>query len=98
MGLRLKNTDLSIAGALRPDLPAAVTAACGREFTARRDMPPVVAPRRSPAVIGPRGTLRLCYLAPRTDVGGGARVLFEHANRLTARGHRVTVLSHFPRP
>jgi glycosyltransferase involved in cell wall biosynthesis len=35
---------------------------------------------------------------PRTDVGGGARVLLELSNRLHRRGHRVTVLSHAPRP
>lgn len=37
-------------------------------------------------------------LVPRTDVGGGARILFEHANRLHRRGHRVTVLSQYSRP
>lgn len=37
-------------------------------------------------------------LVPRTDVGGGARVLFEHGNRLVTRGHRVTMLSHLPAP
>src|SRR5689334_18128971 len=98
MGLRLKTTDPSIAGDMRPDLPAAVTAARSREFTARRDMPSVAAPRWTLAITGVAGPLRLCYLAPRTDVGGGARVLLEHANRLSARGHQVTVLSHFPRP
>jgi L-malate glycosyltransferase len=42
--------------------------------------------------------LRICMLAPRVDVGGGARILLEHANRLHDRGHAVLVLSHFPRP
>ncbi|WP_433610093.1 glycosyltransferase family 4 protein [Dactylosporangium sp. CA-139114] len=99
MGLRLKSTDpSSVAGGLRPDLPAAVTAARRREFEARRALPDVVPARAAASIAGPGGALRLCYLAPRTDVGGGARVLFEHANRLAARGHEVTVLSHFPRP
>ncbi|HET8616185.1 MAG TPA: glycosyltransferase family 4 protein [Actinomycetales bacterium] len=40
----------------------------------------------------------MSILVPRTDVGGGARILFEHANRLTARGHDVVLYSHLPRP
>ncbi|NAZ87139.1 FkbM family methyltransferase, partial [Kineococcus indalonis] len=50
---------------------------------------------RPRAVTGP---LRIAVLVPRTDVGGGARVLFEHANRLAARGHDVVVLAHHPAP
>ncbi|WP_433210041.1 glycosyltransferase family 4 protein [Dactylosporangium sp. CS-047395] len=96
MGLRLKNTDPAIAGVLRPDLPAAVTAARRREFASRRALSVTARLPGSRAVLA--GPLRLCYLAPRTDVGGGSRILFEHGNRLTAHGHEVTVLSHFPRP
>lgn len=47
---------------------------------------------------GPPLHLRICILAPRVDVGGGSRVLFEHANRLAQRGHDVVVLAHFPAP
>ncbi|WP_433050916.1 glycosyltransferase family 4 protein [Dactylosporangium sp. CS-033363] len=96
MGLRLKNTDPAIAGPLRPDLPTAVTVARRHEFAARHSLS--VAARLPGARDLPPGPLRLCYLAPRTDVGGGARILFEHGNRLTAQGHEVAVLSHFPRP
>jgi glycosyltransferase involved in cell wall biosynthesis len=46
----------------------------------------------------PAESLRIVYLLPRTGVGGGARVLLEHANHLCRLGARVTVLSHFPRP
>jgi L-malate glycosyltransferase len=42
--------------------------------------------------------LRICLLVPRVDVGGGAKILLEHANRLHDRGHDVQVLAHFPRP
>jgi len=42
--------------------------------------------------------LTIFLLMPRTDVGGGARILVEHANRLQDRGHRVVLLSHFSRP
>src|SRR5215218_834693 len=42
--------------------------------------------------------LRICLLVPRVDIGGGARILLEHANRLHDRGHDVIVLAHFPRP
>ncbi|GAA2356689.1 glycosyltransferase family 4 protein [Dactylosporangium salmoneum] len=82
---------------LRPDLPAAIAAARHAEYAARRDLPPTPASGPVEARPVPRA-LRLCYLMPRTDVGGGARVQFEHANRLAARGHDVTVLSHFAAP
>jgi glycosyltransferase involved in cell wall biosynthesis len=98
MRLRLKDSPPGAPGALRPDLQAAVAAARRLEFDARRNLP-AVRPGGLVGTVGlTPGRLRLCYLAPRTDVGGGARVLFEHANRLTTRGHEVTVLSHFPRP
>lgn len=38
------------------------------------------------------------YLMPRIDIGGGARILLEHANRLAASGHHVVIVSHFPVP
>ncbi|GAA3237935.1 glycosyltransferase family 4 protein [Dactylosporangium siamense] len=84
--------------ALRPDLAAAIAAARNAEFVARREIPaaPPVARGSTRRAVPVR--LRLVYLVPRTDVGGGARVLFEHANRLLDRGHDVTVLSHFPPP
>ena len=46
----------------------------------------------------PTESLRIVYLMPRTGVGGGARVLLEHANHLCLLGASVTVVSHFPRP
>jgi glycosyltransferase involved in cell wall biosynthesis len=42
--------------------------------------------------------LRIVYLVPVTSPGGGARVLFEHVNHLSALGDEVTVVSHFPPP
>jgi glycosyltransferase involved in cell wall biosynthesis len=42
--------------------------------------------------------LRIAMLVPRVDIGGGARILLEHANRLHDRGHDVVVIAHFPRP
>jgi len=42
--------------------------------------------------------MHIVYLMPRTGVGGGARVLLEHANHLEALGMAVTVISHHPRP
>ena len=46
----------------------------------------------------PAESLRIVYLMPRTGAGGGARVLFEHANHLQRLGSRVSVVSHFGRP
>jgi glycosyltransferase involved in cell wall biosynthesis len=42
--------------------------------------------------------LRIVYLVPITGPGGGARVLFEHVNQLSAMGDEVTVVSHFDPP
>lgn len=92
----LSNDDPSLP--LRPDLAAAVAAARNAEFMARRSLPAPPPVSRRPARGAVPERLRLCHLVPRTDVGGGARVLFEHANRLHDRGHEVTVLSHFPPP
>ncbi|MET7422328.1 glycosyltransferase family 4 protein [Dactylosporangium sp. NPDC005555] len=88
---------------LRPDLSVAIAAARNAEFVTRRDMPdlaprPSRRERRNKPKSAGAGPMRLCYLMPRTDVGGGARVLFEHANRLLDRGHEVTVLSHYQPP
>jgi glycosyltransferase involved in cell wall biosynthesis len=81
---------------VRPDQDAAISAARATEFGARQTLVPaqrVAGPGRSlPA------RLRVAYLMPRTGIGGGARVLIEHANRLTERGHEVVLLSHFDRP
>lgn len=42
--------------------------------------------------------LAVTYVIPRTDVGGGARVLFEQANRLADLGHHVVAVTHGERP
>jgi L-malate glycosyltransferase len=83
-----------------PD-PAEIIA-LGRSAVARviRDE---VAHGHAPSRLQPRGgdapaQLRICLLAPRVDIGGGARILLEHANRLHHRGHEVLVLAHYPRP
>lgn len=56
----------------------------------------------APAGLEPRpgapAHLRISMLVPRVDIGGGARILLEHANRLADRGHAVLVLAHYPRP
>lgn len=46
----------------------------------------------------PGQVLRVAVLVPRTDIGGGARILFEHANRLAQLGNVVTTYSHGPAP
>ena len=38
--------------------------------------------------------LRITYLMATTNVTGGAKVIFEHVNRLADRGHQVQVVSH----
>lgn len=41
----------------------------------------------------PQGTLRVVYVTEDTGVGGGHRDIFEHLNRLQARGHDVSLYS-----
>lgn len=39
------------------------------------------------------GSLNVVYVTEGTGVGGGHRVVFEHANRLAARGHNVSLFT-----
>lgn len=43
-------------------------------------------------------SLRITYLAPRLELGGGSKVLVQHANLLAQRGHRVTLVGEGPAP
>lgn len=84
-----------------PTVEEAITAARSAEFEERTALARVLP---APGSLVPReessadDAFHVCYLMPRTDVGGGARVIIEHANQLTLAGARVTVLSHFPEP
>ncbi len=60
--------------------------------------PPLRRPPFDGTTPGTDRRMHVVYLMPRTGVGGGARVLLEHANHLTALGVAVTVMSHHPRP
>ncbi|HEX2253088.1 MAG TPA: glycosyltransferase family 4 protein, partial [Thermoanaerobaculia bacterium] len=42
--------------------------------------------------------MRIAYLLDRPELGGGVKVVFEHAALLARRGHRVTVAGRGPRP
>ena len=42
-------------------------------------------------VRGPNGKLKIVYVTEDTGVGGGHRDIFEHLNRLAARGHDVSL-------
>ncbi len=80
-----------------PGPDVAIATGRGAEFSAMvstvdEPLPPLYASKRAD------GPLRVVYLMPRTGPGGGARVLFEHANHTCHLGAEVTVVSHFPRP
>ena len=80
-----------------PGPEVAIATGRGAEFAAMaklvgEPLPPLYRSRRV------AGRLRVVYLMPRTGPGGGARVLFEHANHTCRLGADVTVVSHFPRP
>ncbi|MDX2000336.1 MAG: glycosyltransferase family 4 protein [Thermoanaerobaculia bacterium] len=42
--------------------------------------------------------LRITYLAPRLELGGGSKVLVQHAHLLAERGHKVTLVGEGPAP
>jgi glycosyltransferase involved in cell wall biosynthesis len=46
----------------------------------------------------PDGSLRVVYVTEDTGVGGGHRDIFEHLNRLEARGHSVALYTLGPEP
>jgi GT2 family glycosyltransferase len=45
------------------------------------------------SVAAPAGPLRIVYVTEDTGVGGGHRDIFEHLNRLAARGHEVSLFT-----
>lgn len=79
--------------------PSPLDAARQAEFARRVALAPLAGrlPALVPAASRPQ-PLHVCYLVPRTDVGGGARVIFDHATHLTGLGATVTLVSHFPPP
>ena len=42
--------------------------------------------------------LDIVYVMTWTSVCGGSKIILEHANYLVDRGHKITIISHFPRP
>jgi glycosyltransferase involved in cell wall biosynthesis len=46
----------------------------------------------------PKGRLRVVYVTQDTGVGGGHRDIYEHLNRLAARGHEVALYTLGPEP
>lgn len=42
--------------------------------------------------------MRVAYLLPEPELGGGTKVVFQHAELLRAAGHQVTVVARGPRP
>ena len=42
--------------------------------------------------------MKICYVAPRLELGGGAKVIFQHAALLSGRGHEVVVTGGGGRP
>src|SRR5919204_134541 len=85
-GLRVNNfpsvTVTQLAPPREPDAPGADAFwTRWRDWLERRD------------VRTPEGKLRVAYVTEDTGVGGGHRVVFEHLNRLAARGHRCELYS-----
>ncbi|KXG44466.1 glycosyltransferase family 4 protein [Tepidibacillus decaturensis] len=45
-----------------------------------------------------QGQLHVTYVMTQVGVSGGAKIIFEHANRLIQLGVKVSIVSHFPKP
>lgn len=45
-----------------------------------------------------RKYLTITYVMTWTGTCGGSKIILEHANRLTHMGHKVNIISHFPKP
>ena len=43
-------------------------------------------------------TLNITYVMTWTGVCGGSKIILEHANKLSNRGHKITLISHDTRP
>lgn len=86
----------------RLDLPSASEVIGLGRAAAAAEIYSAIVSGPGPAILEPRpgapARLRICMLVPRVDVGGGARILLEHASRLADRGHEVLVLANYPRP
>lgn len=46
----------------------------------------------------PKDNIHVVYTMAHVGVTGGAKVIFEHANRLQEMGLKITIVCHFPRP
>ena len=42
--------------------------------------------------------LHITYVMTWTGICGGTKIILEHANRLSKRGHKITLVSHDKRP
>lgn len=42
--------------------------------------------------------LDIVYVMTWTELCGGSKIILEHSNYLAQRGHKVTIISHFPKP
>ena len=42
--------------------------------------------------------LHIVYVMTWTGICGGSKIILQHCNELTKRGHKVTIVCHFPKP
>lgn len=42
--------------------------------------------------------LKITYVMTWTGICGGSKIILEHANKLTEMGHKVSLVSHYPKP
>ena len=45
-----------------------------------------------------KNKLHITYVMTWTGICGGSKIILEHANKLTERGHKITIISHDERP
>lgn len=42
--------------------------------------------------------LKITYVMTWTGICGGSKIILQHANRLVEKGHKITIISHYPYP
>ncbi len=40
--------------------------------------------------------LKITYVMTWTGICGGSKIILQHANRLVEKGHKITIISHYP--
>ena len=69
-----------------------------KEFYRREEKLKKLVPQKLRKTNNLKEKLHIVYVMTWTGVCGGSKIILEHANRLTKKGHKVTLISHDEKP